>query len=225
MSMMRLPRRDRNRTARVPVALRPAYSSWPLCSAVPKFPPLTASAMGVGSDGIRKCDIRGSPRAESKSPAAGARGRQVAFLRPTVSASRHRISNIIWAPVSPVVPEGSKGGATSTTSPATMSRAAQSPQHLLGLPGGEAADLGGPGAGRVHRVEPVDVEAHVCRPAARDLAGLLDDGRDPHRVQVLDVDDGHARLVAEPPQRLGGVRGCRSGWCASGRARRPPPPP
>ena len=41
------------------------------------------------------------------------------LLPPTLSAIKHIISNIICTPLSPVVPEGSQGGATSTRSPPT----------------------------------------------------------------------------------------------------------
>jgi hypothetical protein len=44
-------------------------------------------------------------------------------LSPSDSAARHKISNIIVAPARAVMPLGSKGGATSTTSPPMTFRA------------------------------------------------------------------------------------------------------
>jgi hypothetical protein len=70
--------------------------------------------------------------------------------------------------------------------------AREAAQDRLGLARGQAADLGRAGARREGRVERVDVEGEVDRPVADHRAGPGDDRRQPHGVDVLGVDTGHA---------------------------------
>ncbi len=71
--------------------------------------------------------------------------------------------------------------------------------HHLRLEHGDAAAFRRPGAGRVDRIEPVDVEADIGGPVADDGARLLDDRLGPLVVEFLHVDDAHAAVMAEAP--------------------------
>src|SRR5690606_28966573 len=67
-------------------------------------------------------------------------------------------------------------------------QAAQAAEQLLRLVAAGAADLGRAGAGRIHGVEEVDVEAHVSGPVAHHATGLGDDLLDAHPEVLVDVD-------------------------------------
>ena len=99
-------------------------------------------------------------------------------------------------PACAVMPEGSKGGETSTTSAPTMLRPRSSRSICLGLEGGEAADFGRAGARRIGGVQHVDVEAHIGRTVADDLAGFRHDGLGALLDRLLDADEAHAHLRA-----------------------------
>ena len=73
---------------------------------------------------------------------------------------------------------------------------AQLAQHLLGLEGGEAADLGRAGARRIDGIEHVDVEAHIDGAVAHDTARLGHDGLGALFHRLLDAHEAHAHLRA-----------------------------
>ena len=91
------------------------------------------------------------------------------------AAITQRSSNMMVAPTSAVLPLGSKGGDTSTTSPPTEVEALQAAQHVLRLQRRQAADLRRARARRIDRIEAVDVEADVGRALPATRARLLDD--------------------------------------------------
>lgn len=100
------------------------------------------------------------------------------------------------APTTAVLPEGSKGGDTSTTSPPTRSSPLQAAQHLLRLGRRIAADLRRAGAGRVDRVQPVHVEADIGRSRADHAPCLLDHLLDAELEELLDIHDADALSLA-----------------------------
>jgi hypothetical protein len=72
-------------------------------------------------------------------------------------------------------------------------------QQLHGFAGAQASGFRRPGARSKGRIEAVDIEGHVGRPAAHDLVDLLDGSRDAEADKLLGVQHGHTGVVGEFP--------------------------
>src|ERR1700732_408810 len=83
---------------------------------------------------------------------------------------------------------GSVGGRDPPDVGADEVQSGEGPQRGQQFPAGQAARLRGPGAGRVRRVEYVDVDRDVYRPVLHPVSDALDDAGD---AELVDVGRGY----------------------------------
>ena len=69
----------------------------------------------------------------------------------------------------------------------------------MGFQRGDATDLRCAGSRRIHRIQPVDIEAHISRAVADHSSCFLDGCFDAEFVELLHVNHAHATVVAELP--------------------------